>query len=378
MLGVFYFLVLLVFGLYAVLLLYFLAGWLQTPEPTLQKGYTPTTRVCVIIPARNEANNLPHLLNDLNNQIFPPDLWELIVVDDHSSDDTPAIATSFQKVRLISLAEVMGHEKTVAYKKKAIEAAISTTQAAWIITLDADVRVGAWWLHSMVQAIEENKAKWIAGPVQFPTPKTWFEHFQLFDFLTMQGITAAVISTHSGVMCNGANLAYNKQAYETVKGFEGIDKLASGDDMLLMQKIDARFPKQSLYVKQPDAIATTHYLPTLSAFFQQRIRWASKAKYFNDKKIQAILVVVLVCNMLWVILPALCLLHLIPWLFFFALVALQLFLEWRLLSSVLRFFQQGSSLGRFILLKFMHVPYILISGFWGMFGTYTWKDRTVQ
>lgn len=378
MLGVFYFLVLLVFGLYAVLLLYFLAGWLQTPEPILQKGYTPTTRVCVIIPARNEANNLPKLLNDLNAQIFPPELWELIVVDDHSSDDTPAIASSFNKVRLISLADVLGNEKTVAYKKKAIEAAISTTTAAWIITLDADVRVGAWWLHSIVQAIEENKTKWIAGPVQFPTPNTWFEHFQLFDFLTMQGITAAVISTRSGVMCNGANLAYNKQAYNTVKGFEGIDQLASGDDMLLMQKIEARFPGQSLYLKQAEAIATTHYLPTLNAFFQQRIRWASKAKYFNDKKIQAILLLVLLCNMLWVVLPVLCLLHLIPWLFFFALVTLQLFIEWRLLNSVLDFFQQKNSLVRFVLLKFLHVPYILISGFWGMFGSYTWKDRTVQ
>jgi len=377
-LGLFYFTALLLIGMYAVMLLFFLAGWQQTQEPTLNKGYIPNTKVCVIIPARNEANNLPALLNNLKAQIFPPHLWELVVVDDHSTDNTPAIASSYEKVRLISLANEMGNEKIVAYKKKAIETAIQTTQADWIITLDADVLVGPWWLHSLVQAIEENKTKWIAGPVQFPKPKTGFEHFQLFDFLTMQGITAAVISTRSGVMCNGANLAYNRQAYHTVHGFENINQLASGDDMLLMQKIEARFPGQSLYLKQAEAIATTNYMPTLRDFLQQRIRWASKAKHFNDKKIQAILLLVFLCNFLWILLPLLCWLNIIPWLFFVAAMGFQLFIEWRLLQPVLRFFQQGGSFLRFMLLKFLHVPYILVSGFWGMFGSYTWKDRTVH
>lgn len=378
MLGLFYFTVLLLIGIYAVMLLFFLSGWQQTPETQLQKGYTPQTKICVIIPARNEAIHLPKLLNDLKAQIFPPDLWELVVVDDHSTDHTPAIASAYEKVRLISLADVMGNEKTVAYKKKAIETAIQTTQADWIITIDADVRVGPWWLHSLVQAIEEHKTKWIAAPVQFPKPTTWFQYFQLFDFLTMQGITAAVISTRSGVMCNGANLAYNRQAFHTVNGFEHINQLASGDDMLLMQKIDARFPAQSLYLKQAEAIATTEYMPNLPAFLQQRIRWASKAKHFNDKKIQAILLLVFLCNLLWIVLPMLCWMKIIPWLFFVGVMGFQLFIEWRLLQSVLQFFQQRGSFLRFMLLKILHVPYILVSGFWGMFGSYTWKDRTVQ
>ncbi len=373
-----YFFILLVFGMYAILILYCRAGWQRTPTLHINKAYEPKTRVAIIIPARNEAECLPRLLADLDAQIFPPHLWEIILIDDHSTDDTPTIAQAHRKVQLLSLANFITTNETIAFKKKAIEIGIQHTQAEWIITLDADVRVGPWWLHSIVQTLETNNVKWLAGPVQFHAPKNWFEQFQQFDFLTMQGITAALLTTQSGVMCNGANLAYSRRAYDTVHGFEGINHLASGDDMLLMQKIEQRFPHQSMFVKQTEAIATTGYMPTLHAFIQQRIRWASKAKQFKDTKIQAVLLLVLLNNLLWFLLPMACLFQLMPWWFFLCLAASHLFLEWLLLNNVFSFFQSRGNIIQFILLKMLHVPYILISGFWGMFGSYTWKDRTVH
>ena len=373
-----YFLLIALFGMYAVLMLYFTAGWRSTPETHIQKEYEPKTNVSVLIPARNEALNLPNLLADLRAQIFPPHLWEIIVIDDLSTDDTVARAKQFSKVRVLSLAEYMQDTQTVAYKKKAIQTGIQESDAPWIITLDADVRVGPWWLHSMVQHCEENMVQWLAGPVQFPKPKTWFERFQLFDFLTMQGITAALLTTRSGIMCNGANLAYARSAFEHVNGFEGIDGMASGDDMLLMQKMDQVYPGESMYVKNAEAIATTHYMPSMHDFIQQRIRWASKAKFFSDWKIKAILLIVFLCNLMWFVFPLFCYWGILSWKICIPLMVAQVWLEWRLLSGVLKFFRQQASLLSFIILKGLHVPYILISGFWGMFGSYTWKERNVH
>ena len=378
MLAFAYFFVLLVFGIYAILILYVHAGWKQTETLTIDKSYEPQTSITIIIPARNEAENLPRLLADLDAQIFPPHLFEIIVVDDHSTDATPTIAQAHPRVQWLPLAHFITPGETIAFKKKAIEIAIQHSRAAWIITLDADVRVKPWWLHSLVQTLETHKVKWLAGPVQFHPPHTWFERFQLFDFLTMQGITAALLTTHSGVMCNGANLAYSRRAYDTVNGFEGIKHLASGDDMLLMQKIEQRFPKLSLYVKQYEAIASTQYMPTLHHFIQQRIRWASKAKQFKDHRIKWILLLVLLTNILWFILPMLCWFNIMPWWFFLGLAITHIVLEWRLLRAVLVFFNAQAQAWEFILLKTLHVPYILVSAFWGMFGSYTWKDRNVH
>jgi cellulose synthase/poly-beta-1,6-N-acetylglucosamine synthase-like glycosyltransferase len=91
--------------------------------------------------------------------------------------------------------------------------------------------------------------KLIAAPVAFFNYNNWFQKFQSVDFLTMQGVTAALSRFKSGTMCNGANLAYTREAFDSVHGFDGIDDIASGDDMLLMYKIDQRYPRQTAYLK---------------------------------------------------------------------------------------------------------------------------------
>lgn len=372
------FILVLLFLCYAVLILYYKAGWNHLDEFVLNKQYVPKTKVSIIIPARNEELNIGHLLKDILSQYYPTDLMEIIVVDDHSTDRTPDIVQSFLGVKYIDLSVHTGTQILNSYKKKAIETAILQSNGELIITTDADCRMSPYWLLSLVSYYEIYRYKLIAAPVDFTCDQSLFQLFQSLDFMTMQGITGAVAYTHSGTMCNGANLAYTRQAYDTVGGFKGIDHIASGDDMLLMYKIEQRFPKKTNYLKCKEAIVKTSPMADSKAFFNQRIRWASKATHFKDKRIIIVLGLVYFYNLSFILLTLLCFYK--PALLFVLLTALiaKTILELSLMIPVSQFFNKEKELVRFPILQCFHIPYVVLSGLLGQFGTYQWKERNVK
>lgn len=378
MLNLFLFIALILFIAYAVLMLYYRAGWLHMDEYILDRGYEPLTRVSIIIPARNEEQHLGQLLQDIDVLFYPGKLLEVIVVDDHSSDRTAAIAGSFPKVRCISLQDVVAGEVLNAYKKKAIEAGIAQSNGELIVTLDADVRLCNFWLLSIVAYYEQYRPQLIAAPVLLSNDGSVLHTFQSIDFMTMQGITAALSATRSGTMCNGANLAYTREAYDAVNGFNGIDQLASGDDMLLMYKIERQYPGQTTYLKCKDAIVYTAPAPGWKAFLRQRIRWASKASHFDDRRIDAILALVYIFNFLFPLVFVLSLMSITAFATFLFLWLGKTVVELAFIRPVSIFFYKRNELKWFALLQFLHIPYILYAGFMGQMGGYEWKGRKVR
>lgn len=363
---------------YAVFILYFRAGWLGTKEFILKKDYTPITKVSIIIPARNEEENIEKLLKNILAQIYPISLTQIIVIDDHSTDNTTHIVNQFSRVTLISLSDFTDGKILNAYKKKAIETAIAHSDGELIITTDADCALCEFWLLSIVYFYEQYHHKLIAAPVAFFDSKQWFQTFQSIDFFTMQGITAALSFFKSGTMCNGANLAYTREAFEAVNGFNGIDDIASGDDMLLMYKIEKQFPKQTAYLKCKDAIVYTTAMPTIKTFFAQRIRWASKASKFDDKRLQFILASVLFFNIFILTVVVLSFFKTYFLSLAIALLIIKASIEICLLLPVSKFFRKQKELVYFFPFQIIHILYITLSAFLSQWGTYNWKDRNVK
>ncbi|MBL7766587.1 MAG: glycosyltransferase [Chitinophagaceae bacterium] len=370
--------VLVIFLSYAVLLLFYRDGWIRTPETLIDKQFEPQSIISIIIPARNEEKHIGHLLKDLLSQYYPSSKMEIIVVDDHSTDQTASIVQSFQGVKYIPLADHTQGEILNSYKKKAITIGIQASSGQLIVTTDADCRMGPFWLHSIAEYIEKNHCYFLAGPVAFQNRGHWFDTFQSLDFTTMQGITAAVIYTRSATMCNGANLAYTRSLFDAVGGFSGIDAIASGDDMLLMHKAEQKFPKSIRYLKCKEAIVTTEPVSTVKDFFAQRIRWASKSSKFEDRRLKWILGLVFIFNLVFPIL----LIGSIFWpacLFvFFSLLIAKTIVELLLLYPVSQFFNKRNELPIFFILQLLHIPYIICSALMGQMGSYQWKGRQVK
>ncbi len=381
---------LVLFICYAALIIYYRQSWLKIPYYTPGEIPSPPIKISVIIPARNEEKNIVACLDSICNQTLSKELYEVIVIDDHSTDATAAIVKTYEtkNVKLISLKDFIQSQTTNAYKKKAIETAITQSTGDLIVTTDADCIVTKDWLDTIKDFYHETNAVFIAMPVSYKCSNSFIEIFQCLDFMTLQGITGAAVYQRMHSMCNGANIAYSKKAFYEAGGFASIDNIASGDDMLLMHKIWKLHPDAVYFLQSKKVIVQTQPQKTIKDFFHQRIRWASKADKYDDKRIFRVLLLVYFFNVLLVILPVLCLFRNIQFstfnfqfsLFDFWLILLvcKTIIELFFLYPVAKFFSKQQLLFYFPIAQPFHILYTIVAGWLGKFGTYQWKDRKVK
>ena len=366
---------------YSLLLTYYRKWFLQVKQFTSTEKHQAITFFSIVIPARNEEDNIKKCLQSIINQKYPNHLFEVIVIDDHSTDNTSNVVASFQakneNIHLLKLEDDLKGKIINAYKKKAIELAIEKAKGNWIITTDADCLLQENWLKLYDDFICSNDVVFVAAPVMFTRPKTILSLFQFIDFMALQATTAAAVAAGFHSMCNGANLAYNKSVFLEVGGFRGIDNIASGDDMLLMNKIKNKYPSKIGYLFHRNAIAITEPMPTWKAFYNQRIRWASKADSYKDKTLLPTLILIYLFNLSIIIWFVASIFNVTLWLFAVALLTIKIMVEWRFLKVGFQFFGKVN-LTHFVLLQPLHILYIIIAGWLGKFGSYSWKERKVK
>ncbi|MEI8279684.1 MAG: glycosyltransferase [Bacteroidota bacterium] len=365
--------------LYLVLMLLYRHGWNKQECFTVPEHYLPSTSISIIIPARNEEGNIGKCIDSILTQQFPAELMEIIVVDDHSVDGTASIVQSYKNIKYISLADYLSENGSInAYKKKALSIGIQQSKGTLIVTTDADCISTMEWLRYIAARYEQDKPVMIVGPVDFTANNTIVERFQSIDFMSMQGITVAAHSVGMGSMSNGANLAFTRDAYNAVGGYEGIDHFASGDDYLLMIKLQKVYPERISYLKATKAIVTTKPQPNWGAFLQQRIRWASKSGKYNDTRLTAILIIVYLFNFSFLVTTIAAFfiqyIVIVP----FSMLILKMAFELYYLLPVAVFFKKGRQLIAFPFLQPLHILYIILAGFMGFVGVYKWKGRVVR
>lgn len=368
---------------YYFLIRYYHRSWQQVPSFSYQRHGNPVfnEKISVVVPARNEETVIESCIQSLLQQSYPKKLLEIIIVDDHSTDATADIIRRFndQGVKLLSLRENKADGRpVVAYKKRAIDMAIRSATGDLIVTTDADCTYHPDWLATIAAFRGLNKASFIVAPVKFKTgSSSLLKVFQALDFAILQAITAASVDKGVHSMCNGANLAYEKKLFEAVNGFEGIDQLPSGDDLLLMEKIKRQSPEAIAYLNAPQATVETLPADSWKAFFNQRIRWASKTGQYKDKRILWVLSLVFLLNLslLVLLLGSIVQLH---WLLLFMIaVFYKTIIEWDFVKDVLTWFDRQSLMGWFFFLQPLHIAYTVVAGLLGAFGSYEWKGRRI-
>jgi len=390
---------------YTAIIIYYAIAWLSLPNwqlattQPIPKGLADspiTAQLSIIIPARNEEDNIGACIQSILNQSYSKNLYEIIVVNDHSTDSTASIVKTFNEpnIKCIDLINFIGNE-TNSFKKKGIEVGVAQANGELIITTDADCVAPPNWLQTIAAFYEEKKPDLIVMPVSiFPTPSgvglgvRFIEIFQALDFMTLQGITGSAVHKKIHSMCNGANLAYTKKAFNTVNGFAGINNIASGDDMMLMHKIYSENKKGIVYLKSAAVIVQTKPVKTITEFINQRIRWASKADKYEDKRMLPVLIVVYFFNMLLLILPIVAILSNFKFLifnfqfstlqFWFWVLLFKMVIEIIFLIPVAKFFNKLPLLFLFPLMQPFHIIYTVIAGWLGKFGGYSWKGRQVK
>lgn len=355
-------------GSYFILLLVFCIRWLRCPKEPQQER-DPVTPLSVIIPARNEGETISACLEALCRQRIPAALLDIIVVDDHSADDTAQRAAAFAHrlpLRVLSLKDTQG-------KKAALQCGIAAAKHELLVTTDADTVAGPDWLRTVALFYERTQARMIIAPVMYNT-SGFFTSLQALEIAGLALVTGASAAAGKPLLANGANLAYTRTAFTAAGGFEN-DPYVSGDDVLLLQRVLAHFPGEVHFLKSRGATVYTEAQPTAAAFFNQRKRWASKFRAFRMPALKYTAFLVFFINLLVAVFA-------VPACFsgvftgpFLLLVSLKIVIDFLLLSLAASFFRKSNLLPVFFAALPLYSFYVVITAAGASGGQFTWKGR---
>lgn len=357
--------------------------WKSLPETTIPHDFTPSAFLSIIIPARNEQKYIQECIASILKQDYPLDLFEIIIIDDHSDDDTAKIVADINDVRiqLISLVDYLAPTDTInAYKKKGIAIAVDKAKGQFIVTTDADCIVPSTWLRQMAYTFEQKEVDIISGPVLTIEQRNPLERFQALDFAGMMLFTAAALHTKTWPMANGANLAYSKDFFYSIGGYHNNASYASGDDIFLMQQALLKYPEKIFFLKSPQAVVHTHSMSHWRDFVRQRIRWGTKNRSFSSFSSLFIVGSVFLTSLFIVF--SFFLIPFIPLYFttlFVGLFIVKTISDYWLLKSAVTYFRQPSLLRQFFLSEVIHTLYITFIGLAALLvKNYRWKGRLVR
>jgi cellulose synthase/poly-beta-1,6-N-acetylglucosamine synthase-like glycosyltransferase len=356
---------------YASLILYFTVGWFS-----LHKAVVPdtiSTDISIVIPVRNEEGHITGLLHNLLSQHYPEDQYEIIIVNDHSIDGTVAGIKKMAGDKRIVLLEL---EEGMIGKKSALTLGIKHAKGQLIVSTDGDCHPGKYWLQTLASFYDNGRYKMVSAAVAIDNPIGFAGHFQALEFLSLVGSGAGSIGAGSPIMCNGANLAFEKEAFNEVDAYHGNEHIPGGDDIFLLEKFTRHFKAGSIgFAKDRRAIVYTGASESIKDFFRQRIRWVAKSPGYRNPAMISTAIIVLLFN--------LCLLiSLVGSVFshdllfaFLAALSLKYIIDFPLLWSISSFVRQRKLMHWYLPFQLIYFFFISASGVWGNLSSYKWKDR---
>ena len=345
--------------------------------PQTSENY-PDELISIIVPFRNEEENIARTYNNLVNQNYNSEKFEILFINDLSEDNSLEILESLPVKQNVRIFTVPNDYSVTAHKKRAIRFGIEQAGGEIIVTTDADCLHKPDWLKNLVKFFDDETA-FISGPVEFISDGSLFSKMQRLEFAGLVITGAGLIGAGAPTICNAANIAYRREAFNEVGGFLYQMSLSSGDDELLMQKIHRDTKYKIKFALDRNAIVATESNPDLKSFYYQRKRWASKGLFYGDHSLLLKLILIFLFYLSLIIQPILGLL--LSDIFFFTFTVsflLKLFFEFLVIKRGADLLFNKDIIKPFFITEILQVPYILISGFMGIFGNLTWKNRKIK
>ena len=336
------------------------------------------TRFSVIIPFRNEAENLPQLLESIRLLQYPKHLFEIIFVNDDSDDDSAEIIMEFLANARNDIQVISNERQTNSPKKDAITTAVKLAKYEWIITTDADCIVPKYWLDSFDEFIQQSHPICIAAPVTYQINSSFLNRFQALDILSLQGTTMGSFGINKPILCNGANFGYKKESFLQVNGYEGNTNIASGDDIFLLEKMVRQHPKAVRFLKCEQVIVITSSQLTWKELIAQRIRWAAKTTAYKQWFGKFTGLVVLFMNALVIVSVLLTIVGTLKAKMLFYFVFIKFNIDILLLYKTANFFNQNDILRSFLFGFIVYPFFCIYVVFLSLFKGFKWKSRTYK
>lgn len=269
-----------IFSIYSGLILALIIGFLRSKKFSVKQENLKIS-FSILIPFRNEERNMEKCIRSLSNLNYPDENFEILLIDDHSTDRSREIAVQVVDKMNLKNIRIVDQETSKSGKKNALDSGISKSNFSYIITSDADCSYLANWLQSFNSFLQRNDVDLLAGGIQFEPRKSLVHYFQSIELISLQMATMGSFGLGFPILCNGANLCFKKSSFMAVGGYEGNEHIASGDDVLLLYKF-IEHGKKTSFLKSTEAVVNTSSEKRVIDLLKQRKRWSKKSKNYTN------------------------------------------------------------------------------------------------
>jgi cellulose synthase/poly-beta-1,6-N-acetylglucosamine synthase-like glycosyltransferase len=365
------FIVLIIFtAIYCIFILRILFAWDSIESSQNNSESSSKKFFSILVPIRNEAANIALTLKSILANNYDQDYYEIIVINDHSSDQSvkivEGISVKYPNLKLINL------DANLSGKKQAITYAINHATGEIILCTDGDCSVPKNWIQTFNEAYQnQNQLKLTFGGVRYNTAN-FFERLLQMELMGLVGIGASSIKMGYPSMINGANFSYKKKVFIEVNGYQGNEHIPSGDDEFLLRKIHKAYPNDVSFLKNKAAIVDTNPPENLKDLFNQRKRWSGKWKLHQDWFSKLIPVIIFIFNLS--IISAI-LNSTFHFSFLILFLFLKLIVDYIYLSRMTHFNSKNLKIMPFIVLQIIYPFYVVFFGIASNYGRFTWKER---
>lgn len=332
--------------------------------------------ISVVIPVRNEIHNIPSLIQCLEKQSYSFDNFEVIIIDDYSEDGTFEQLLDYSKNSEVKILVYKLEERAagISHKKAAITYGLRKASGEIVLLTDGDVLFGTNWIQSYARAFSSTDVKFISGPVVMDS-FGFIDDVQSLEFSSLIGTGAAAIYYNKPILCNGANLAFSRDAFFEVNGYEGYEKIISGDDEFLMYKISKRHPSKISFLKSKEAKVHIQPKSGLMEFYNQRRRWSGKWKKHPNPFTKVLAIYIFIVQLSFLLLFISGILKLVTPSTVILILAIKLLLEFIYFMQMYLFFRKKLKVIPFIVSSLVYPFYAVTFGILSNIGGYEWKGR---
>ena len=358
---------------YMLIIFVITIGWFRIKYFGGQKK-TSLPHISIVIAVRNESKAIEKLLYSLARQNYSSAYFEIILIDDHSEDNTIELTERF----IISNTDVdinLIHSEGYG-KKAAVSEGIRLAKHELIVTTDGDCSVSENWLKRLTEYHEIKKPKLIVGAVVYNHKKGFLQHFFNLEFMSLVASGAGSLGMGLPLMANGANLTFTKQTYKDVLSIQDGTTLASGDDVFLLHAISDKFGSKSVhFIKDTLTIVETNPPENIKDFFSQRSRWASKAIAYRSWWAILVSITVFMFNLFLVL--SLVVSFFKPWMLviYGLFVLLKILIDFPLLHYFAEFTNRKKTSPYLFLFGLIYPIYIVVVAFSSLLFRFSWKGR---
>ncbi|MDO3693406.1 glycosyltransferase [Wenyingzhuangia sp. chi5] len=351
--------------LYSLMILLFIVGLIRLPKTEVDQSLHQQ-RFSILIPFRNEEKSLNNLLKSIQNLEYDSDNFEILLIDDESTDNSVNIIKQWQD-KIPNIKILNNQRVSYSPKKDAIQVGIKATKFDFIITTDADCVLPKNWLYAYNSIIYQKQSLFVAGPIALKTNKNFVEQYQKYDSLSLISVTMGSFGIQQPMMCNAANMGFDKKAYLQMQSHQ--TNIASGDDVFTLENFVKDFPKKVHYLNTTEALVVTKAENNWKKVIQQRIRWAAKSTHYKSFFTKFIGLIVLITQ-LFIVFG----LMLKP-LFTFYLLLLKIGIDLIIILITNKKLKQKISIQQYVLVGILYPFLNTYIGIKALFGGYNWKGR---